>query len=110
AGASSRPGVGVSPDISVSPPAGDASRMRAAIVAAHGGPDNLEYGWAPIPAPLPGWIRVRVLACALNMLDVFVRRGMPGVHLDLPHVPGGDIAGIVDALGDGVHEPRTGTF
>ena len=33
------------------------------------------------------------------MLDVFVRRGMPGVHLDLPHIPGGDIVGIVDALG-----------
>jgi alcohol dehydrogenase len=84
--------------------------MRAAVVAEHGGPECLDYGRAEIPEPPPGWIRVRVLACALNMLDVFVRRGMPGVHLELPHVPGGDIAGVVDALGDGVHEPRPGTF
>jgi NADPH:quinone reductase-like Zn-dependent oxidoreductase len=84
--------------------------MRAAVVTEHGGPECLDYGLAEIPEPPPGWIRVRVLACALNMLDVFVRRGMPGVPLELPHVPGGDITGIVDALGEGVHEPAAGTF
>ena len=84
--------------------------MRAAVVTEHGGPECLDYGLAEIPEPPPGWIRVRVLACALNMLDVFVRRGMPGVPLELPHVPGGDITGIVDALGEGVQEPGTGTF
>lgn len=84
--------------------------MRAAVVTEHGGPECLNYGLAEIPEPPPGWIRVRVLACALNMLDVFVRRGMPGVPLELPHVPGGDITGIVDALGEGVHEPVAGTF
>jgi alcohol dehydrogenase len=87
-----------------------ASRMRAALVTAHGGPENLAYGWAPIPEPPPGWIRVRVLACALNMLDVFIRRGMPGVHLDLPHIPGGDIVGTIDALGDETHGPTHGTM
>jgi alcohol dehydrogenase len=85
-------------------------RMRAAVVVAHGGPENLEYGWAPVPQPPPGWIRVRVLACALNLLDVFVRRGMPGVHLDLPHIPGGDIVGTADALGDGATGPPPGTL
>jgi alcohol dehydrogenase len=83
--------------------------MRAAVVVTHGDPENLEYGWAPVPAPPPGWIRVRVLACALNMLDVFVRRGMPGVHLDLPHIPGGDVVGVVDALGSGAEGPEPGT-
>jgi alcohol dehydrogenase len=90
-------------------PAGN-GQMRAAVVTAHGGPENLEFGWAPIPEPPPGWIRVRVLACALNMLDVFVRRGMPGVHLDLPHIPGGDIVGIIDSLGDGAESPPAGTL
>jgi alcohol dehydrogenase len=85
-------------------------RMRAAVVSAHGGPEQLEYGWAPIPQPPPGWIRVRVVACALNMLDVFVRRGMPGVHLDLPHTPGGDIVGTIDALGQGAPGPPPGTL
>jgi NADPH:quinone reductase-like Zn-dependent oxidoreductase len=42
------------------------------------------------------------------MLDVFVRRGMPGVHLELPHIPGGDVVGIVDALGEGASEPGVG--
>jgi alcohol dehydrogenase len=84
--------------------------MRAAVVVAHGGPEDLEYGWAAVPVPPPGWIRVRVVACALNMLDVFVRRGMPGVHLDLPHIPGGDIVGIVDALGSGAEGPEPGTL
>jgi alcohol dehydrogenase len=87
-----------------------ASRMRAAVVGAHGGPEQLEYGWAAIPQPPPGWIRVRVVACALNMLDVFVRRGMPGVHLDLPHTPGGDIVGTIDALGEGAQSPPPGTL
>jgi alcohol dehydrogenase len=84
--------------------------MHAAIVEAHGGPDCLRYGSAPVPDVPPGWMRVRVLACALNMLDVFVRRGMPGVHLDLPHIPGGDIAGVVDVLGEGAAEPAPGTL
>lgn len=83
--------------------------MRAALVDVHGGPEQLHVGTAEVPLPGAGWLRVRVLACALNMLDVFVRRGMPGVHLDLPHVPGGDIVGIVDALGDGVTGPEPGT-
>lgn len=85
------------------------SRMRAALVTAHGGPENLSYDWADVPEPRAGWLRVRVLACALNMLDVFVRRGMPGVHIDLPHVPGGDVVGVVDALGEGASAPPLGT-
>lgn len=100
----------MSPAAEVSPAGGGTGRMRAALVTAHGGPENLEYGWAPVPEPPPGWIRVRVLACALNMLDVFVRRGMPGVHLDLPHIPGGDVVGTVDALGDQAGGPAFGTM
>lgn len=86
------------------------SGMRAAVVTRHGGPDALELRQVPVPDPQPGWIRVRVVACALNMLDVFVRRGMPGVHLELPHVPGGDVVGVVDALGEGVQGPAPGTL
>jgi len=83
--------------------------MHAAMVTGHGGPDCLEYAEVGIPDPTAGWARVRVLACALNMLDVFVRRGMPAVHLELPHIPGGDVAGVVDSLGEGVEGPVVGT-
>lgn len=86
------------------------SEMRAAVVADHGGPACLRYATAPVPDVPAGWMRVRVAACALNMLDVFVRRGMPGVHLDLPHIPGGDIVGVIDALGEGAAGPRPGTL
>jgi NADPH:quinone reductase-like Zn-dependent oxidoreductase len=85
-------------------------QMRAALVTAHGGPENLRYGYAPVPDPPQGWLRVRVLACALNMLDIFVRRGMPGVRLSLPHIPGGDVVGTVDALGEGTSGPAPGTL
>ena len=45
---------------------------------------------------------VRVRACALNHLDLWVRMGMPGVAIPLPHILGCDIAGTVEALGPGV--------
>lgn len=86
------------------------SEMRAAVVTRHGDPEGLELRSVPVPEPPPGWLRVKVLACALNMLDVFVRRGMPGVHLELPHVPGGDIVGLVDALGEEADGPAPGTL
>jgi NADPH:quinone reductase-like Zn-dependent oxidoreductase len=86
------------------------ARIHAGVVSAHGGPDHLEYLEVEAPSPPPGWVRVRVLACALNMLDVFVRRGMPGVKVALPHVPGGDVVGVVDQLGDGVTAPAVGVL
>lgn len=86
------------------------AEMNAAVVVRHGGPETLEVRRVPVPVPQPGWLRVKVEACALNMLDVFVRRGMPGVHLELPHVPGGDVVGTVDALGEGVDGPALGTL
>ena len=86
------------------------SRMHAGVVVRHGGPECLEYTDVDVPEPKAGWVRLRVLACALNMLDVFVRRGMPGVHLELPHIPGGDVVGVVDELGEGVEEPVVGAL
>jgi alcohol dehydrogenase len=103
-------GVGVSAAVPEPAAGGAVTRMRAALVTAHGGPECLELGWAEVPVARPGWLRVRVLACALNMLDVFVRRGMPGIHLELPHIPGGDVVGVVDELGDGVVGPPPGTL
>ncbi|MBV9279914.1 MAG: zinc-binding dehydrogenase [Chloroflexi bacterium] len=74
--------------------------MRAALIREHGGPQVLELADVERPSPGPGEILVRVGACALNHLDIFVRRGMPGVRFSLPHVSGGDIAGWVEAAGD----------
>lgn len=76
--------------------------MKAMIYAATGGPEVIEEAELPTPEPGYGEVRVRVLASALNHLDVWVRRGMPGIPPSLPHIAGGDVAGVVDAVGDGV--------
>ena len=76
--------------------------MRAVHVTRHGGPEVLELVDLPVPEPGPGEVRVRVAAVSLNHLDLWVRRGMPGVDIPMPHVPGCDGAGLVDALGPGV--------
>jgi alcohol dehydrogenase len=83
--------------------------MRAAIVREHGGPEKLELGDLPRREPGPDDVLVRVLACALNHLDIFVRRGMPGVPLPLPHVAGGDIVGRIEAAGGPAGEALVGT-
>jgi NADPH:quinone reductase-like Zn-dependent oxidoreductase len=83
--------------------------MRALVLHRHGGPEvlTLEPAW-PDPAPGPGEMVVRVHACALNYLDIFTREGMPGEPTPLPHITGGDIAGVVAAVGPGVARPAVG--
>jgi alcohol dehydrogenase len=76
--------------------------MTAAVIREHGGPDQLHVEQVERPTPGPGELVVRVGACAVNHLDIFVRRGMPGLPIPLPHTSGGDIAGWVEELGEGV--------
>jgi len=75
--------------------------MRAVVVRAHGGPEALQLETVPLPEPGPCQVRVRVEAVALNFLDVWVRRGVPGHTFPLPIIPGCDVSGTVDALGPG---------
>ena len=82
--------------------------MKALLFRAHGGPEVLEYTDAPEPAVGHNDVLVRVRACALNHLDLWVRRGLPGVTFPLPHIPGSDIAGEIAAIGPGVTTVRVG--
>jgi NADPH:quinone reductase-like Zn-dependent oxidoreductase len=75
--------------------------MRAWRVHEHGPPSTLRLDELPLPEPGPGEVRVRVGAVALNHLDLWVRRGVPGHRFPLPIIPGCDVAGTVDALGPG---------
>jgi NADPH:quinone reductase-like Zn-dependent oxidoreductase len=69
----------------------------------HGGPEVLTLADdLPVPAVGPGEVRVRVAACGLNHLDLWVRNGVPGHRYPLPLVPGSEIAGVVEAVGPGV--------
>jgi NADPH:quinone reductase-like Zn-dependent oxidoreductase len=82
--------------------------MKAVVFQQHGGPEVLQYGDVPDPAPRAGEVLVRVRACALNHLDIWVRGGLPGVPIPLPHIPGSDIAGEIAQVGAGVTRVKTG--
>jgi len=74
--------------------------MKAARIHQHGGPEALVYEDVPEPAIRANQVLVRVRACALNHLDLFVRAGIPGLKFAMPHVLGSDIAGEIVAVGD----------
>jgi alcohol dehydrogenase len=86
-----------------------AQSMQATLIRAHGGPDQLVVDELTRPEPGAGEVLVRVGACAVNHLDIFVRRGMPALKVPLPHTTGGDIAGWIEELGLGVDGLEPGT-
>jgi NADPH:quinone reductase-like Zn-dependent oxidoreductase len=75
--------------------------MRAVYITEFGGPEKLTVGDLPVPTPGRGEALLRVKTAALNHLDIWVRKGRPGLTLREPHVMGSDAAGIVEALGPG---------
>jgi NADPH:quinone reductase-like Zn-dependent oxidoreductase len=82
--------------------------VKAIVFEKHGGPDVLRYVDAPDPIINANEVLVRVKACALNHLDLWARRGLPGVAIPLPHIPGSDVAGEVAEIGAGVTTVRPG--
>ncbi len=74
----------------------------------HGGPEVLRLEELPDPVAGPGMAVVRVQAVALNHLDVWVRQGWSGLKLSWPHVPGSDVAGVVEAVGPGEEGSKPG--
>lgn len=82
--------------------------MLAAVIERQGDISNLAVREWPDPVPGPGHVLVEVRAVGLNHLDIFVRRGMPGFPVKTPFISGGDIAGVVAGLGEGVTRWRIG--
>jgi len=74
--------------------------MKAASIHQHGSPEVLVYEDAPEPKIKANQILVRVRACSLNHLDLFVRAGIPGMKFTMPHILGCDIAGEVVEVGE----------
>ena len=73
--------------------------MKAIRFHEHGGPEVLRYEDVPDPSPKPNEVKLRVKAVALNHLDIWLRKGLPGVKVPLPKIGGCDIAGeVVKAL------------
>ncbi len=82
--------------------------MKAVMIPRHGDPDVLEYAEMPEPRIHDHDVLVKVRACALNHLDLSVRRGLPGVEIPLPHIPGSDVAGEVAQVGRHVRSVKVG--
>lgn len=83
--------------------------MRAFVLTEHGDLSRLTLADVPEPevrGPLD--VRVRLRAGALNHLDLWTMRGLPGLSLRFPHILGGDGAGVVDAVGADVTRVRPG--
>ncbi|MDP3951694.1 NADP-dependent oxidoreductase [Microbacterium sp.] len=76
--------------------------MKAVRFHEVGGPEVLQYGEIDKPVPAAGQVRLRVAASAFNAADNGMRAGFLPIPLALPHVPGYDVSGTVDAVGDGV--------
>ena len=82
--------------------------MKAVLFRRHGGPEVLETADVPEPSLEPGRIVVRVRACSINHLDLWIRQGIPAYRIRLPHISGCDVAGVVERVGDGVTGVRAG--
>jgi len=82
--------------------------VKALVFHEFGGPDKLKYEDVPDPKPRPHEVLVRVKACALNHLDLFVREGIPALKTPLPFWTGCDIAGDVVEVGAAVQGVKVG--
>jgi alcohol dehydrogenase len=76
--------------------------MRVVAIQAHGGVEQMKLEQWSLPRAQAGQALVEVEACGLNYMDVFVLHGMPDLPTEMPRIPGGDVAGTVREVGEGV--------
>jgi len=76
--------------------------MKAIQLISHGAPGQLRLGDVPDPVAADGEVVVRVRACGLNRLDLWMEEGKLPVPISLPRIPGGEISGEVLQVGTGV--------
>jgi NADPH2:quinone reductase len=83
--------------------------MKAVILDAFGGPEVFRVAEIPTPALKPGHVLIRVAATSVNPIDARIRAGrQPEIAPDLPAVLHGDVAGTVEAAGEGVTRLKPG--
>ncbi|HEV8484137.1 MAG TPA: zinc-binding dehydrogenase [Blastocatellia bacterium] len=82
--------------------------MKAVIFNEHGPEDVLLLAHVPEPEIADDEVLVRVKACALNHLDLWIRGGLPGIKFPLPHILGSDISGVVEKVGRVVRNTKPG--
>lgn len=74
--------------------------MKAILIREHGGVEKLEVAEVADPVAGLGQAIVRVRAVALNHLDIWLRRGVPGHTFPLPMIPGSEVAGVIETVDD----------
>jgi NADPH:quinone reductase-like Zn-dependent oxidoreductase len=86
------------------PAASGSETMQAIRMAGFGTVDVLELATVPRPVPASGELLLRVHAAAVNPIDAHIRRGYTAgfIDIELPYVPGFDVSGVVEAVGEGV--------
>ena len=82
--------------------------MKAVLFHEHGGPEVLSLEDASEPEISSDDVLIEVRAASVNHLDLFVRRGLPGIRFTLPHIPGADAAGVIRAVGADVRHLESG--
>lgn len=70
--------------------------------------DHYTEAEAPMPEPAAGEVRIRIAACGVGYVDTLVALGRYQVKPPLPHIPGGEVAGRIDAVGPGAGDLRPG--
>ena len=84
--------------------------MRALVVRRYGPPENLEIQQAPDPQPRPGEALIRVRAIGVNFADLLQRMGLYRVGPKPPFVPGMELAGVVERMGDPAKSAESAGF
>ena len=82
--------------------------MKAVHCTAFGPPETLVLADIPSPLPAPGELKVKVKACALNFFDTLIIEGKYQYRPDPPFSPGAEVAGVVEAIGEGVEGFKAG--
>ncbi len=83
--------------------------MKAVTINQNGGVEVLRYVEDfPKPGCKPNEVLVRVYATSLNNVDIVLRRGYPGLSLNFPHILGGDVAGVIEEVGEKVNKFKPG--
>lgn len=76
--------------------------MKVVSFSAFGGPEELQLTEVSAPTAGPGQVLIKVEAIGLNLGDAIIRAGRSGLELPMPFIPGGEVAGTVAAVGEGV--------
>jgi len=82
--------------------------MKAILVREFGAPEVMKLEDVPTPKPGPGQVLVHIGAAGVNPYDTYMRAGIYAIKPPLPYTPGGDGAGVVEAVGEGVKKLKSG--